>query len=250
MKIPALIAFATPMFWAIEAQAQTRFGIELSVGQGAGSTSYIQNVTYLEDDQLFLADEVAGSGLNLNLAFVFTDLELSVDAVLFDRSKLELHHQSDQTGVPEDRIRPDGSVDDAGYTYSPISPTTIVVPDRSRGSLLVTTVTGGWRYFILQGDIDIWVPLAAGLAITHVAEATRPWAFGAVGSAGLGFTFDIANPIALSAQARINAMITPTYGPQNDAARTSAQVNESTLSAAVSTMLYSTFGIGIQVAIR
>ena len=53
--------------------AQSRFGIEVAAGQAGGATSYVRNTTYLQDDTLFLANELAGTGLALNLAFVFTD---------------------------------------------------------------------------------------------------------------------------------------------------------------------------------
>ncbi len=223
----------------------------MSAGQAGGLTSYVQNVGYTQDDQIFLADEVAGTGLSLNLAFIFDELELSVTMSFLDRSKIRLHHQANEQGpLPDDRIRPDGTIDDAGFTYREISPVVAVVPDRSRGSLLVATTTGGWRYYLLQGDVDIWVPFAAGLATTHILEDSRPWKFGLAGSIGLGLTFDVAKPIAIYAQTRFNAILTPTYGPQSDSARTSAEVGESTWSSAVSTMLYTNFAIGIQIAIR
>ena len=231
--------------------AQSRFGIEVAAGQAGGATSYVRNTTYLQDDTLFLANELAGTGLALNLAFVFTDLELSFNAMLFDRSRVQLHHQAESDGpIPTDRIRPNGTIDDSGYTYRSITPTSVTLPDRSRGSLLLTTATGGWRYFILQGDVDVWVPISAGLAITHISEPTRPWVFGVVGSVGLGVTFDVAKPIAIFAQTRFSGVLTPTYGLQSDASRTSASVGESTLSASVSTLLYSTFTLGVQVTIR
>jgi hypothetical protein len=45
-------------------------------------------------------------------------------------------------------------------------------------------------------------------------------------------------------------VLTPSYGAQQDAARTSASVGESTLEAATAGMLFTSFGIGLQVAIR
>lgn len=251
MKFVGLIIALLVLVISCPALAQPRFGVEMSAGQAGGLTSYIQNVGYTQEDQIFLADEVAGVGLSLNLAFIFDELELSVTASFLDRSKIRLHHQANEQGpLPDDRIRPDGTIDDAGFTYRDISPVVVTVPDRSRGALLVATTTGGWRYYLLQGDVDIWVPFAAGVAITHILEDTRPWTFGLATSVGLGFTFDVAKPIAIYAQARVNGILTPSYGDKADASRTSAEVGESTWSSAVSTMLYTNFGIGIQIAIR
>lgn len=245
------LVLALVVFSSTEIEAQPRFGVEVSAGQGGGLTSYIDNSPYAQDDSIFLANEIAGTGLSLGLAFIFDDLELTLSGQLFDRSRVSLHHVANEPGpLPDDRIRPDGTIDDSGFTYREISTTAVTVGDRSRGDLLMSSVSGGWRYFILSGDVDIWVPIAGGISVAHVLEDTRPWVFGVTASTGIGLTFEIASPISIFVQTRVHGVLTPSYGPQQDAARTSASVGESTLEAATASMLYSSFGIGLQVAIR
>lgn len=235
----------------LSAQAQARFGVELQFGQSAGLSSYLHNVVYLQDETIFLADEVAGSGMTFGAAFVFEQLELAIDARWFERSDLRLHHQGTEPFLlASSRTRPDGSIDDAGVKYREISERQLAVPVRNRGDLFVTTLSGGYRWYLLSGDFALFVPISGGLVMTHVLEQARPYAFGAHVSTGLTAAFDIASPVSVFISGKLHGVLTPTYGSQDDAARSSAVVGQGTIGAAISTLLFSALNIGFQVAIR
>lgn len=249
MRITLFILAFLCLPWT--AHAQARFAVELQFGQSAGLTSYLQNVVYLQDETIFLADEIAGSGLAFGVAFVFEQLELAIDARFFERSDIKLHHQGTEPFLLASvRTRPDGSVDDAGVTYRSISERQLAVPIRNRGDLFVTTLSGGYRWYIVEGDFDLFVPMSGGLAITHVFEQAQPYAFGLQVSTGMTAAFDIASPVSFFVSGRLHGLLTPTYGSQDDAARSSATVGQGTMGAAVSTLVYSSLNIGFQVAIR
>lgn len=227
-----------------------QFGIEGSVGQAIGFTSYVDNVTYVADDDVFLANERADVGLALSLIFVFQELEVGVNARWFGRQRVTLTHRGDAP-LPEGRIRPDGSADDSGIHYDEIESQTITVPDASRGSLLMLSAEGGYRlYFTENGPLDVWTPLSGGLVMTHVNEPQREFEFGLTVNSGIGLTVAVAQPISFFLVGRLGALFTPTYGNQDDANRDAVATGQSTPEALLSTLVFTSVTAGIQFSVR
>jgi len=231
--------------------AQPRFAIELGFGQSGGLTTYIDNIAYVQDDSIFLVNEMAGSGFAVGASFVFDTLEIYLDGRWFGRDQLVLHHQGSQPFTDTDsRTRPNGTIDDAGVEYLRISERRLTVPDRSRGDLLLVGASGGYRWYLLKGDVDLFIPISAGLVMTHILQPSEPFVFGLQSSIGFTALFELADPVSLFANLRLHGVLTPSYRNQDDVARASVNVGESTFSSVVSTMLYTSIGIGFQVAIR
>lgn len=247
MRVLIFIVFVMLPAWA---HTQPRFGVEVGFGQSGGMTSYIDNVTHLQDETIYLADEPGGSGLAVIAAFVFEDLAIELESRWFAREELILHHRGRENFDSTGKVRPDSSVDDAGVDYAEIEERRIAIPDRARGQLFVAAASGVYRWYLLEGDFNLFIPFGLGISLTHIFEPTQPYVFGLKGFSGVTGMFDVSGPIALYANLGVHALITPSYRRQDDVTRSSAAVGESTLESMISTFSYASISIGFQFTVR
>ncbi len=247
--LPSLLALTLFMLFTSNASAQPRFGIEASVGQSIGVTTYVDNAVYVQDNQPFIADENADSGISLALTFVFTRVEVGLDLRWFSRDSVTVNYAGTEN-LPEGRIRPDGSVDDAGIQYEAVEPITLNVA-RGRGSLFVGSLFAGYRFYLYDGEsVQFYVPAVGGLVMTHVQEDSLEYEFGLTANTGIGMSVDVSSPVAIFATTRLHGLVTPTYGRQTDASRAATKTGETTFSATMDSFIFASLTLGIQFAIR
>lgn len=252
ISLLAIVAFAYLTVGSpAEPLAQPRFGIEASVGQGVGFTPYVDNAAYLEFETPTLANEIPGSGAVVAIQLVFESLEANLTLQFFDREQIEITHVSDDD-LPPGRVRPDGTIDDAGISYTELDESrTITVPDRSRGGLILGTLGAAYRWYVWGGELfDVYLPLGGGLGVINISEPTRPWVFGLFATGGVGASFDVAPPVGLFVNARVSGLLTPSYLDFDDASRAAVEVGDSTEAAAFDTMVYGNVLFGIQFTVR
>ncbi len=234
-----------------EVHAQPRFGLEAAVGQGGGATPYIDNAAYLDFDTPTLADEIPGTGASFSFHLVFDELEANLGLQLFDREQVEITHVSDES-LPENRVRPDGTIDDAGIEYRKLADSRrLTVPDRSRGALVLGTLGAAYRWYFFSSErFDFYAPFGGGLGFIHIDEEARPWVFGLFGFSGVAASFDVAPPVGIFVSARVNGLVTPSYLDFDDASRAAVIVGDSTEAAAFDTMIYGSVQFGLQFTVR
>lgn len=227
-----------------------QFGIEASVGQSFGFTSYVDSVPFDAGDTVFLADERAGAGLALGLMLVFESIEIGLNFRWFERRQVTLTHRGNST-LPPGRQRPDGSVDDSGITYESIDAQTLTVPDPSRGSLFTASLEAGYRLYLTDsGALDLFVPFGGGLVLTQIQETQRPVEFGLIANSGFGINVDVARPIGFFLIGRLGLIMTPAYGNQDDINRSAVTTSQSTVEALFSSLLFTSVTAGVQFVVR
>lgn len=245
----AAFAYAVGLVAPDETSAQTRFGVEVAAGRNIGFVPYIDNVVVLQGNRTALADEALGSGSAGVVRFLFEELEAGLGVRLFDRDTLIIHHLGD-TELPEHRQRADGSIDDAGVVYSEVDRVRIASPASRPGDLFMFDLGAGWRYYVLSGAFSLYVPLAGAVVGMKVLEANRPLILGVDASTGVGLELSVAKPVRLFLAARAHGLITPTYHPMADAARTSHATQEGTEDAVLGATAFGTVLLGLQLVIR
>jgi len=241
--------FACVFLFSASAFSQPRIAVEVSGGAGLGFNPYVDNVVILDSDVPVLVDELPGPGLHFQLSFLFSELELSGGIQLFNRNVLIQHHRGTSTISPRDRQRPDGSIDDSGVDYVAVEETRIETSAKN-GDLLMGKIGAGYRFYLLDDTFRFYIPVSTGLVFLTILEPTQPLKTGLFLDAGVGSSVEVADPISIFIDARINGAITPSYAPLSDAARTSFLNDESTEGTLFSSFLSATFLIGFQVTIR
>ena len=230
--------------------AQTNFGLELGIGPNFGLTPYIDNVVILDDDIPLLVDEQPGGGVNFALRFLFDDLEIGAKIHLYDRTTVITHHRGTDP-IPPNRVRPDGSVDDAGVIYEPVERRSSTVPSRGRGDLMMVGMSGGWRwYFLNRAGVSMYIPVVGTVVGVTVLEANNPWVIGLSAGSGLGVSYQLGEPVAIFASAQVDGVVTPGYRSLSDSARTGFTAGESTEEALFASFFQSNVLVGIRVVLR
>src|SRR5690606_38397721 len=118
-----------------------------------------------------LADVQTGSSFAASLKLVASNLSAGLSLQVFDLPAHSIHHRGERA-LPPTRQRADGSVDDSGSVYRPISPPfEAPIPSRLQHSLIIVGLGGDYRIYWPDEAIDFYVPIGAELVLTHV---TRP----------------------------------------------------------------------------
>lgn len=239
-QLAALIGLCAALATGAEAQAQDRFGVGLQLGRSDTLHPYRRNVVLADstgqvDSQGVplvapsLADEQHAWSTSFGLELQLDDLEITLRALWLTRDTLVRHHRGDVT-ISQQRQRADGTYDDAGVIYRPVTEEELSISQRGRGDLLVATLGGGRRFQIYDGAFALFVPAGGGLVMTHIDEAGLPYRFGLHAYTGLGASLRFAKNLELTAAARLIALTTLDYEPDGDAARRGAQLGEGTWS--------------------
>lgn len=234
---------------AAQAWAQPRFAVEVSAGQNVGLTPYVDNVVLLQGERPVLVDELPGTGAAFDLHFLFSNWLVGGSVRFFDRETIRIHHRGTED-LPDNRIRPDGSIDDAGVDYEPIEPIRSPTPIARPGDLLVVDFGTAYRFYALDGPFSVFFPVSAAFVGVKVLETNRPTILGLRGGLGAGASIAVAPPFALFVQGSAEGLITPAYRGMADTARTSHAAGEGTEKAVVSTMAYGSALIGIQFTVQ
>jgi hypothetical protein len=240
----AILVTASP-----DVRAQPRFGVEAAAGQNVGFTSYVDNVVVVQGNRPLLVDEITGTGAAFDLRFVLNEWEIGAGVHLFDRDTIRIHHRGLEE-LPENRIRPDGSVDDSGIDYAEIEPIRSPSPATQPGSLLVIDVGAGYRWYVIDTSFGLYFPVYGGLVATHILEPNQPTILGVSAATGFGLSYDVAPPIGVFVSGRVHGVLTPAYRPLADAARTSTTAGETTEEAVFSAMAHGVAIVGLQFTVR
>lgn len=269
-----LVAFAfgalvfVGLTWPQMASAQPKFGLEVEGGRNVGLTPYLRNIVVAERELLgqtfdesrpfrpYLGDQESGWGTHLELRFITRGIYGSLSVRWFSVEESTVHHRGylpnhDDNTLRPTRVRPDGSVDDAGVDYRPLEGD-IPIPLREPESanLLVLGLNGGYRFYVYEGPVDVFLPVGGGLVLTHVTRPREPWRPGIEARAGVGAAFQISSLLSLVVQSRMHAMATAAYARRSDSARRAAETGGGTGAAFFSTMIYPSFDLSLRFTIR
>ncbi len=248
--------------------AQPKFAVEIEGGRAAGLTPYLRNVVYTDAElsggayagsepfRPYLADEKSGWGNRLGIRFVSNGIVGGLSFQWFDISVADVHHRGHVPGSEDDELRPsrirsDGTIDDSGVEYTRLDdPHSLSIGEPKAANLFVLGLEGGYRFYLLEGDVDLFVPTGGSLVLTHLGRPNAPFRPGLGAFSGFAATFDFISVMSLVAGTRLHAMVTPEYWNRSDAARRAADLGHSTESALFSTQLSVSFNLAVQFTIR
>ncbi len=251
------------------ASAQDRFGVEFGIGQSYGLTSYRKDVVYAEETstpdpspdpsvsgeplvQPYLADETNGWGTHIALRLIIDNFSVGLSTQWHPREELRLHHQGTEL-ISQRRRRPDGTYDDSGVTYDEIDEQLVRARQRSRSTLFVAALQGGWRPPWLSyafAGFEIFVPIEAGITMVSISEPALPTVFGARIETGVGLAYALSDSFRLVGSARTGALATIQYNRLEDATRRAQVTGRSTEGAFFSTLLQETIELGVVFWVR
>lgn len=249
MRVIAATVGLTVWLAASAVGAQPRFGVELGAGQNLGFTPYVDNVVLLQGQRPILVDELPGSGAAFDLRFIFSRWAVGGAVRLFDRETIVIHHRALED-LPSNRIRSDGSIDDAGIDYEAIDPIRSPSPQARPGDLLLIEMGAAHRFYVLDGALSVFFPLGGAVVGVKVLEVNQPTILGLMASTGFGASYDIAPPFGIFLQGMVQGVLTPAYRPAADTARTSFTAGESTEEAVLGTMGFGSALVGLQLTVR
>ena len=258
VAIAALSLATSSPAWA----APPEFGVEVEAGTTTSMTPYLRNEVITETDRTetdssgrfklrpSLADRQAGAGTALAARLVANRIEAGLSLRWFDLHQYEIHHRGQQS-VSQERVRPDGTVDDSGVDYERLRPALEdPIGEDRQAQLFVIGLGAGYRFMWPGEPFDIFVPVGGELVLTHVNEDAAPWRLGLEMNSGLGVSIGFLDNVALLLSGRLHALATTHYGRRSDAARRAVAVGESTEDAFFSTMLYGSANLAFQFTIR
>ena len=260
----ALVAVCLPA----DADAQPRFGVEVEGTRNVGLTPYLRNVVYSDAElqgqdyagaerfRPFLADERSGWGSGVALRIVSNAIHGGLTFQWFKVDTARVHHRGSTAGTGDDTLRPtriraDETVDDSGVRYSELDePVEIPVGPAKEANLFVFGLEGGYRFYLYQGNFDIFTPVTGSLLLVHLGRRGAPYRPGLGLSTGVSASFDFVSVMSLVVGARIEGFGTPEYWHRSDAARRAAELGETTEAALFSTQLSASLQLAVQFGIR
>jgi hypothetical protein len=265
-RFSAYVSFVALLALPYVANGQPRFAVEVEGGRNAGLTPYLTNVVYSEEQILgqefigeepfrpFLVDERTGWGTNVAIRLVSNQLQAGLRLRWFDVGTARVHHRGEVSGGGElrpTRVRPDGTVDDSGTSYTELDePVDITIGPARRANLFVFGLEGGYRFYLIRGDVDLFAPVSGSVLVTHLSRAQAPYRFGLGAQGGIAASFDFVSVISIVVSSKLHGVITPSYWHRSDAARRAADLGRSTESALFSATSFVSFDLALQFAIR
>jgi hypothetical protein len=250
------------------AATQPQFAVEVEGGRTVGLTPYLRNVVYTDAElggqeyagtepfRPYLADERSGWGNRLAARFVTNGIVAGLSFQWFDIGVADIHHRGHIPGSEDDRlrptrIRPDGTIDDSSVEYRPLDETQrLSMGETKATNLFVLGLEGGYRFYVYQGEFDIFVPAGGSLVVTRLGRPNSPFRPGLGAYSGLAATFDFISVMSIVAGSRIHGFVTPEYWNRSDAARRSAALGNSTESALFSSQVSVSIDVAVQFSIR
>ncbi len=264
-----LIGVCLLLGWPDTSAAQPEFGLEIEGGRTVGLTPYLRNVVHARSEltgdpfpqtdafQPYLADEPAGWGWALAARFVTNAFHGGLSFRWLDVSTADFRYRGTRSDgnsatLPPTRIRPDGTVDDSGVkAYESLGvPRTIPLDEAERADLLIFEIGGGYRFYLYQEAFELFIPIHAGIVLTHLTRPRAPFRPGLTTYTGVGASFDFISLMSAIFTVRAHGTMTPTYWRRADAARRAALLDQTTESAVFSTQLSLSFNIGLRFTIR
>ena len=266
-RLPAYVCFVALLALPYVGYGQPRFAVEVEGGRNAGLTPYLTNVVYSEEQilgqdfigeepfQPFLVDERTGWGTNLAVRLVSNQLQAGLRLRWFDVGTARVHHRGVVSGSDDElrptRVRPDGTVDDSGASYVEVDePVDIAIGPARRANLFVFGLEGGYRFYLIRGDVDLFAPVSGSLLVTHMGRGQAPYRFGLGAQGGIAASFDFVSVISIVISSKLHGVITPSYWHRSDAARRAADLGRATESALFSTTSFVSFDLALQFAVR
>lgn len=271
MKRSFAIAYAVMVVVSLApcgASAQPKFAVEVEGGRNFGLTSYLRNVVYSEaevegDDfagtepfRPVLVDEKSGWGTAFALRFVGNGIMGGLTVRWFNVEEARVHHRgsipnSRDNRLRSSRIRTNGTIDDSGVNYTPVEQEEDVpVGPLKSANLFVFGLEGGYRFYVYQGDFDIFIPASGSIILTRLGRRFAPFRPGLGVYTGASASFDFVSVMSLVLGGRIHGFATPTYWNRSDAARRASELGQTTESALFSSQLFFSLDLGVQFAIR
>ncbi|MGM0558851.1 MAG: hypothetical protein ACQEVA_20860 [Myxococcota bacterium] len=238
------------------------FGVEVEAGRGTGLSPYMRNEVFTEVDRSstdgegrflltpFLADRRSGSGAAFQLRLVGGRIAAGLSLRTYALEQWRIHHRgTDQ--ITQERIRPDGTIDDSGVDYVELEAPLDRPASESEQSTLFEIGLGANYRFVWPGQtVDFFVPVGGKLVLMHEAKRLGLYRLGLQATSGAGVAFDFVPNLSFLMVGRVHALTTTHYGRRSDAARRAVEVDESTESALFSTMLSASINLGLQFRIR
>jgi hypothetical protein len=255
--------------WPSTLRAQPSFGLEVEAGRSVGLTPYVRNVVHARSELAgdpfpqrdsfhpYLADEPAGWGWAIGARLVTNAFHGGLTFRWLDVSTAAFRYRGvgrdgGDVRLPPTRLRTDGTVDDSGvHDYESLgAPRTIPLDEAERANLLLFELGGGYRFYLYSGAFELFIPVHAGLVLTHLTRPRAPFRPGLTTYTGVGASFDFISLMSAVFTVRGHGTVTPTYWRRSDAARRAVLLGQSTESAVFSTQVSLSFNVGLRFTIR
>jgi hypothetical protein len=241
--------------------AQPQFGLELEGGATNELHPYVRNEVITSHGsgelnippghfQPFLVDRRASASPSLTLRLVAKSLIGHIRFRWFNLDQQRVHHKGEST-IPFDRMRPDGTVDDAGVSYEALDPpANDALPPGADQTLYELGVGGGYRILWPGRAVDFFVPIEGSLVWLRASGSASPMRLGLEAASGGGLSLQLNETIALNLTGKLHGLVTRHYGRSGDAAYRAVEIGESTEAAFFSSHLFATGNMALQFTIR
>jgi hypothetical protein len=168
----------------------------------------------------------------------------------FNLDQQRVHHKGEST-IPFDRMRPDGTVDDAGVSYEALDPPVgDPLPPGAEQTLYELGVGGGYRILWPGRRVDFFVPIEGSLVWLRASGSASPMRLGLEAASGGGLSLQLSESMALNLTGKLHGLLTRHYGRSGDAAYRAVEVGESTEASFFSSHVFATGNMALQFTIR
>lgn len=238
------------------------FGVEIEAGRSAGLSPYLRNEVFTELDRSstddegrflltpFLADQRSGAGAAFQLRLVAGRVAAGLSLRTYALEQWRIRYRGTDE-ISQDRVRPDGSIDDSGVDYEELdTPLDRPMSESERATLFEIGLGGTYRYVFPGETVDFFIPVGGKLVLMHESQRLGLYRLGLQATSGGGVSFDFVSNVSFMIVGRVHALATTHYGRRSDAARRAVEIGESTESALFSTMLSTSINLGLQFRIR
>jgi hypothetical protein len=262
-----LVALALLILGTLALPAHARaitpeFGVEFEAGRSTGLSPYLRNEVYTEIDRSstddegrffltpFLANRRTGAGVAFQLRLVAGQVAAGLSLRTYAMDQWRIRYRGTEQ-ISEDRVRPDGSVDDSGVGYEELdTPLDRPVAEEQRAALFEIGLGATYRYVFPAETVDFFIPIGGKLVLMHESQRLGLYRLGLQATSGAGIAFDFVPNLSFILAGRVHALVTTHYGRRSDAARRAVEVGQSTESAFFSPMLSASINLGLQFRIR
>ncbi len=248
--IAVLVASIALMLWpSSEALARSSFGVQLNLQLGVPLSSYADSVTILEPVTLetgevqlpYIANLTHGGSAGVGIMLIFRNVELVADISALPWKEAILRYEGDRAAQASNPTQ----VNDAGVTYSSLSPEVGTdPPDSLTSPLVITTVGGSYRVYMNEGFIEPYFPIGGGLSWATLSPSI-PSRFGLQMWGGAGVDFVIEN-LTFALDMRYQVMVTNSAFGIQQGANNAPITGDGVFSSLTSTLHWMTLKAGVR----
>jgi hypothetical protein len=235
--------------WGGEAQARSRFGIEVDLSLVFPVDVYVDSVKVIHPtlrgdgtvNLPYIGDLTNAGGLGLGVGLIFRNLEVLLEVRAMPWSQGVLQWAGTREAVQSSTTH----VNDAGNTYLKLDPAQgVEAPLQSSDSLSLVTVGAGYRMYLAEGFFEPYLPFGGGAVWTSISPAVES-RFGLHLWAGAGTDLSIES-LSFVFDARYHYLITPSAFGIQEGSDAAAITGETVFDALSSDLHFFDFKVGVR----